>query len=374
MVDQKTKNAKGPRLSKTFRDDWKQIKLKESIGSEYKDLKEYYLTAERKKKLERMWRFRKFFVIPYWILRALFFKLTPFRRILLLTAIILLLLAGNNKVNTEGFTFNLVGTAITGGVILIFILALELKDKLTAKTELEEGRLVQRALMPEVNPKVDGWYVWLYTQPANDVGGDLLDFIQLKDNSFGISVGDVAGKGLSAALLMVKLQSTIRAIAEDFTSLSALGNKLNKIFNRDSIPKIFASLVYLEIQSDKGEINILNAGHIPPIILSNNNIRQLGKDAPALGLLANADYHSQNVKLDKNDFFIIYSDGVTEAQNEFGDFYGQERLFDELNSSAELSAEELGNKILVSIESFVGKANRHDDLTLAILKFLQSGI
>ena len=224
--------------------------------------------------------------------------------------------------------------------------------------------------MPEVNPKVDGWNVWLYTQPANDVGGDLLDFIQLKEDKFGISVGDVAGKGLSAALLMAKLQSTIRAIAEDFTSLSALGNKLNKIFNRDSIAKIFASLVYLEIKSDTGEINLLNAGHIPPIILSNNKIRQLEKDAPALGLLANADYHSQNVKLGKNDFFIIYSDGVTEAQNESGDFYGQERLFDELIGSADLSGEELGNKILVSIESFVGKANRHDDLTLAILKFL----
>ena len=102
MVDQKTKNVKDPRFTKTIRDDWKQLKLKESIGSEYKDLKEYYLTQERKKKLERMGRFKKFFVIPYWILRALFFKLTPFRRILLLTAIILLLLAGNNKVNTEG--------------------------------------------------------------------------------------------------------------------------------------------------------------------------------------------------------------------------------------------------------------------------------
>ena len=370
MVDQKTKNVKDPRFTKTIRDDWKQLKLKESIGSEYKDLKEYYLTQERKKKLERMGRFKKFFVIPYWILRALFFKLTPFRRILLLTAIILLLLAGNNKVNTEGFTFNLVGTAITGGVILIFILALELKDKLNAKSELEEGRLVQQALMPLVNPKVDGWDVWLYTQPANDVGGDLLDFIQLKEDKFGISVGDVAGKGLSAALLMAKLQATIRAIVTDSDSLSDFGMKLNKIFNRDSIPKIFASLVYLEIQSDKGEINILNAGHIPPIILSNNNIRQLEKDAPALGLLANADYHSQNVKLNKNDFLIIYSDGVTEAHNESGDFYGQERLFEELTSSVNLSGEKLGNKILLGIESFVGKANRHDDLTLAILKLL----
>jgi len=122
---------------------------------------------------------------------------------------------------------------------------LELKDKLHAKTELEEGRSVQNALMPEENPKVDGWDIWLYTRPANDVGGDLLDFTKISENNYGISLGDVAGKGLSAALLMAKLQSTIRAIVPDYISLSEFGNKLNHIFCRDSLPKLFSSLIYI---------------------------------------------------------------------------------------------------------------------------------
>jgi hypothetical protein len=362
------RSKKDPKFTRTIRDDWSKVKLKDSIGAEYKDLKEYYLTEERKKKLEKMWAFRKLFVIPYWIIKALFFKLTPIRRILVLTAIILILLAGNNKVSSGEVTFQLVGTAFLGGLILLFILALELKEKLTAKTELEEGRAIQRALIPESNPKVEGWDIWLYTQPANEVGGDLLDFIQLREDKYGISVGDVAGKGLSAALMMAKLQSTIRAIITDFDSLSGFAEKLNKIFCRDSISKIFASLVYLEIQPNKDEVNFLNAGHFPPVILRNKKISRLKKDAPALGLLPNAAYHPQNVKLTKNDFLLIYSDGVTEARNEKGEFNGEENFFKKLEEADAITSEELGSIILKDVKDFAGNADVHDDLTLAILK------
>jgi hypothetical protein len=368
MTDYSSQTRKDPKFTKTIREDWRKLKLKDNIGSEYKDLKEYYLTEERKRKLKKMGKLRKFFVIPYWLLKALFFRLTPFRRILVLTAIIFILLAGNNKISSNEFTFQLVGTAFLGGLILLFVLALELKDKLTAKSELEEGRAIQSTLMPEVNPKVEGWDIWLYSQPANDVGGDLLDFIQLKENKFGISVGDVAGKGLSAALMMAKLQSTIRAIVTDFDSLSGFAEKLNKIFYRDSISKIFASLVYLEIQPNKDEVNFLNAGHFPPVILRNKKINQLKKDAPALGILANAVYQTQNFNLTKNDFLIIYSDGLTEARNEAGEFYSEEKFFRQLEAVIDTTSEELGNIILRDVSDFVGKAVVHDDLTLAILK------
>ncbi|HEY7751396.1 MAG TPA: hypothetical protein VH917_03815, partial [Ignavibacteriaceae bacterium] len=136
MTDYSSQTRKDPKFTKTIREDWRKLKLKDSIGSEYKDLKEYYLTEERKRKLKKMGKLRKFFVIPYWLLKALFFRLTPFRRILVLTAIIFILLAGNNKISSNEFTFQLVGTAFLGGLILLFVLALELKDKLTAKSEL----------------------------------------------------------------------------------------------------------------------------------------------------------------------------------------------------------------------------------------------
>jgi len=368
MSEQKSRPPKDPGFTKTIRDDFKKIKVKDDIGQEYKELKDYYLSKERKLKLENMGGCRKFFLIPWWLLKALFFKLTPFRRILLLIAIISILISSNNQINDENININLVTPALIGGLIFLFILALELKDKLLARTELEEGRAIQQALMPERSPKINGWDIWLFTRSANDVGGDLLDFIKLGDNKYGVAVGDVAGKGLSAALLMAKLQSTIRALAYDLLSLVSLGNKLNKIFNRDSLPKIFASLIYAEISTGSNVIKFINAGHYPPIIIKKDRTEQLKKDAPALGLIVDSRFTEQVVSLEINEFMVIYSDGLTEAQNESGEFYEEERLHKLMKNVTGRSSQQLGEFILSDVDLFIGKTPAHDDLTLAVLK------
>ncbi len=222
--------------------------------------------------------------------------------------------------------------------------------------------------MPEQSPKVKGWDIWLFTRSANDVGGDLLDFIQIDENKFGVAVGDVAGKGLSAALLMAKLQSTIRAFVYDYPSLETLGDKLNKIFHRDSPSKIFASLVYCEINSESGNVKFINAGHYPPIIVRKEKVEQLQKDAPALGLIKEANFTKQIISLDQNDFMVIYSDGLTEAKNESGDFFGENKLIGLLTNRQTMTSQQLGEMILSNVDSFMGKIPAHDDLTLAILK------
>ena len=368
MSDQKSSQQKEPRIARTIKNDFKQIKLKSDLGDEYKSLKEYYLSEDRKKRLETMGGCRKFFLIPWWLLKALFFKLTPFRRILLLIAIISIMISGDNQINNENININLITPAIIGGLILIFILALELKDKLLARTELEEGRAIQLALMPERTPVVPGWDIWLYTRSANDVGGDLLDYIRLDENKYAIAVGDVAGKGLSAALLMAKLQATIRALAPDYESISNLAAKLNSIFYRDSLPKIFASLLYVEIESESDNVNFVNAGHFPPMVISGNKIQQLRKDAPALGLMPSAEFHEQSVQIRKDDVLFIYSDGLTEAQNETGDFFSEEKLIKILTDNSSKNSTELGEEIILHVNNFVGKAPVFDDLTISILK------
>ncbi|MCH7963865.1 MAG: PP2C family protein-serine/threonine phosphatase [Bacteroidetes bacterium] len=368
MSDNNSSKNNEPRIGKTLRDDIHQIKMKEDFGTEYRSLKEYYLTEERKKKLESMGKFKRFFIIPWWLLKALFFKLTPFRRILLLIAIVLIMMAGDNKISSDNVSINLVGTAMIGGLILLFILALELKDKLLARTELAEGRAVQKALMPEANPEVAGWDIWLYTKPANDVGGDLLDFLKLSEDKVCISVGDVAGKGLSAALLMAKLQSTIRAIVPDYNSLMALGEKINRIFCRDSLPKLFASLVYIELDVTSGKIKILNAGHLPPLIIRNDIIEKLKITSPALGLIPDTLFNEQTAELHTGEYLIIYSDGLTEALNEEGNFFGENKLVEILTENSNQSSESLGGKILAEISTFIGKTKIHDDLTIAIIK------
>jgi phosphoserine phosphatase RsbU/P len=358
-----------PRFSRTVRDDFKHLKFHDDIGSEYRDLKEYYFTDERKKKLESMSRLKRFFVIPWWLLKSLFFRLTPFRRILLLFAIFMLLISGNNKIDAGQITIDIFGTAFFGGLILLFVLALELKDKLLARTELEEGQAIQRALMPERSPKINGWDIWLYTQAANEVGGDLLDLIKINDDRYGLSIGDVSGKGLSAALMMAKLQATIRALAPDYNSLNDLGFKLNEIFQRDGIRRIFASLLYLEFKPSFGEIEFINSGHFPPLLIDRGNVTQLEKDAPALGILKSPSFHKQNLNIEKDQLIVLYSDGVTEAANEFRDLFGNERLVKLLSENYRLNSETLGAKILDEIKMFAGNAKYQDDLTIAILKF-----
>jgi sigma-B regulation protein RsbU (phosphoserine phosphatase) len=366
--NQNKSNFNEPRITKTIRSDFSQTKIKEEFKSEYKDLKQYFLNEERKKKLEGMHALKKIFILPWWLLKALYFRLTPFRRLLLFIGIIALITSGNFSTNAGETTINLNLSAILAGIIFLFILALELKDKLLAKTELEEGRAIQQALMPEISPKIPGWDIWLFTRSANDVGGDLLDFIQISEKKFGIAAGDVAGKGLSAALLMAKLQSTIRALVYDYLSLSELGNKLNRIFHRDSPPKIFASMIYAELNSESNIIKFINAGHYPPIIVRKEKTDQLQKDAPALGLILESVFSEQVVSLAQNDFMVIYSDGLTEAQNETGDFFGEVRLIELLQNIRTKSSQQLGEFILSNVDSFIGKTPAHDDLTLVALK------
>lgn len=363
-----TDQKKEPRIRHTIRSDFSQTKIKEEFKSEYKDLKQYFLSEERKEKLESMNAFKKFFVLPWWIIKAMYFRLTPFRRLLLFLGIIFLITSGNFSTSSDETTLNINISAILVGIIFLFILALELKDKLLAKTELQEGKAIQQSLMPEQSPKVKGWDIWLFTRSANDVGGDLLDFIQIDENKFGVAVGDVAGKGLSAALLMAKLQSSIRALVYDYPLLESLGKKLNTIFYRDSPSKIFASLVYLEIRSDSNEIKMINAGHYPPIITKGNSIDQLIKNAPALGLMKDAAFSEQVVTLSQNDFMVIYSDGLTEAKNINGEFFGESRLLELMKDKKNFTANQLGEMIIANVDFFIEKVPAHDDLTLAILK------
>ncbi|MCU0331970.1 MAG: PP2C family protein-serine/threonine phosphatase [Ignavibacteriaceae bacterium] len=368
MNNSNTTHKTEPRIRQTIRSDFRQTKIKEEFKSEYKDLKQYFLSEERKEKLGSMNAFKKIFVLPWWLIKAMYLRLTPFRRILLFIGLILLLFSGNFEASGDNVTLNFNISAILISIIFLFILALELKDKLLAKTELEEGRAIQQALMPERSPKIKGWDLWLFTRSANDVGGDLLDFIQIDENKFGVAVGDVAGKGLSAALLMAKLQSSIRAFVYDYPALETLGDKLNKIFHRDSPSKIFASLIYAEINSESGDVKFINAGHYPPIIAKGNSIDRQIKCAPALGLMKDAAFNKQLVSLKQNDFMIIYSDGLTEAKNDSGEFFGETKLIELLNNRHPMTSQQLGEMILANVDLFMGKIAAHDDLTLAILK------
>ena len=296
-----------------------------------------------------MWRLRRFIYRMWWLAKGLLFRFTPVRRILLALGLVLM-------------------SSVPGGIFLITVLMLELKDKLAARDELEAGRTVQLALMPESSPAVPGWGLWLHTEPANDVGGDLIDHLQIDDSHHGVALDDVSGKALPAALLMVKLQATLRALTPQFDRLSDLGAAINRILERDGLANGFATLVYLVLATDSGDVRVLNAGHMPPIVARGGAIDYMDYGSMALGMMPDATFSEQRVALADGDVLVVYSDGITEAMNESGDFFGDERLRAAIQATTGQPVEAIGMEILRALQTFVGDAPPHDDVSLMLLK------
>jgi sigma-B regulation protein RsbU (phosphoserine phosphatase) len=255
-----------------------------------------------------------------------------------------------------------------GSLLLIILVMLELKDKLVARDELEAGWKVQMALMPQESPAIPGWDVWLYTRPANDVGGDMIDHMRLTDREHAIALGDVAGKALPAALLAVKLQATLRALAPRFHDLGAFGAAVNEILERDGLPSRFASLVYLIVGRDSGAVRLLNAGHMPPFVVRGSRVEALDRGSCVLGIMPETTFFEQRTELHDGDVLVAYSDGISEAMNEPGDFFGEERLQAALAGSAGLSARDIGVRVLNAVNGFMGEARPNDDLSLIVLR------
>lgn len=358
-----------PKFFKTVREDLRRGDFKRTLRQDFEDLKEFYLSKEQKARLAKMGWVKRWLYMIWWLLKILFFRLTPTRRILFLISIVLIWTSGSFQWQSADIHFES-DTNLLGYLIFCFVLMLELKDKLLARDELAAGRAVQHALMPEPTPVIPGWSLWLFTQPANEIGGDLVDFLKLDETRFGVALADVAGKGLGAALFMAKLQATLRAIAPDYDSLAKLGQKINEIFYRDTVAKSFASLVYLEIASDSPQVRFINAGHMPPVLLHQGQVKETPKGEQALGLSAEAIYKEHTLDLSRNDVLLVYSDGLTEAQNERGEFFGEQRLMTFLPTLSDLSVENIGTRMLSEVKRFVRDTRATDDLSLCILKRL----
>jgi len=359
----------------TLKQDWRYVRddvrpgWREMLRTTMAELKEFYLTPEHRQRLAGMGPVRRGLWMAGWLLKSLFLKLTPLRRVVFLVALVLLA-ASPRLATTGGGTDVSADGSMFGAFLLVCLLLLELKDKLLARHELEAGRSVQRALMPDHCPSLAGWDVWLYTRPANDVGGDLVDCLELGPGRVGFTLADVAGKALPAALLMAKVQSTLRALATDMPSLSALAAKTNEILCRDGLPNRFATLLYVELRDNDDAVRLVNGGHMPPVLVSAAGFHELQRGDMALGMMAGVSYREQHQDVQPGEMLIAYSDGLTEALNAAGEFYGEDRLRAVFAGLAPLSALQAGERILESVDAFIGTTRPYDDLSLIILRRL----
>ena len=364
-----------PRLLKTLGDDlrivtgdMKRRGVHREVGGTLASLEAFYLSREERARLEELSEIRKLFRRIGYFMRGLLLKLTPARRIMLAVALFAIVIgAWRIDIDTVHISFRIQGL----GILLVFVvLVLELKDKLVARDELEAGRAVQLALMPTDKPAVPGWDVWLYTQPANHVGGDLVDHLPLANDQHAVLLADVTGKALPAALLAVKLQATLRALAPHFPNLGDLAAGVNGILYRDGLPTRFASLVYTVLTPNSGHIRLLIAGHMPPVHRRGSTLTTLPQGSMVIGMMPDVPFWEQEVTLEPGDTLVVYSDGVSEAMNDGEDFFGEERLHPLVLEASEMSAPDAGAHILAGLSRFVGLAEQSDDVSLMVLRRL----
>ena len=255
--------VRAPKLRDLLFKDLRPSELPANFRQDLKQLYRFYLDEERRAQLAAMGRVRRAFKIVGWTLKSLLTKLSPGRRLALFASLVMLFL-GRARLPLGDVTLT-ANLRVWAYVIVLLVLMLELKDKLLARDEIEIARQVQLALLPSRHPQPDGWSLWSFMRPANDVGADLVDYIELPEGRLGVVLGDVAGKGLGAALLTAKLQATLRALVPGCPSLSELGGQMNEVVHKDGIDNRFVTLFYLELRAGSGRLRYLNAGHNPPL-------------------------------------------------------------------------------------------------------------
>jgi hypothetical protein len=363
-----TGKRRDPSLGRTIFDDIRHAELKRDYLHELRELYYFYLDDESRARLEKTGRVWRSFLLLGWILKSLYLKLSRPRRILLLVSMVLVLMGPTS------FDLVSVGVKVSadlrpwGYLILLIVLMLELKDKLVAKDEIAVARQVQLALLPRTHPDLPGWSLWSYSRPANDVGGDLVDYVEMDGFRHGVLLGDVAGKGLGAALLCSKLQATIRALVPDAESLEDLAHRVNTILYRDGLDNRYATLFYAEIEYNSGQMRWVNAGHNPAFIIRSDGSEELHSSSFPVGMMDDASYSEGSAQLQPGDMLLAYSDGLTEAERPDGAEFGLDRIKQLIPELRALEPEEVGKRILGEVERFLGEDGRvGDDLSLIVV-------
>jgi len=236
-----------------------------------------------------------------------------------------------------------------------------------AKTRLAAS--IQLGLLPKESPVIRGYEVAGRTIPAQLVGGDYFDFIPIDEKRWAICLGDVSGKGLPAALLMANLQATIRGQTLWSPSACDCMDRSNKLLFRSTDPSKFATLFYGVLNIQSNWLCYSNAGHNPPLLMSNGREPvPLTSGGIMLGLIENSSFEEEVVPLRPHDLLVIYSDGITDAENLQEEEFGEQRLVALLNQHRAASACDLVEKILAAVQFHSRGAEQTDDITLVVVK------
>lgn len=241
------------------------------------------------------------------------------------------------------------------------------------KQELDIARTVQRTFLPSTTPDIPGYDSAAICLPAQETGGDYYDIICLDDERAAIAIGDVSGKGIQAAFYMTFVKGVIHSLCTIFPSPKMMLFRVNKLFNQHATRGTFISMIYGVLNSSDRTFTYIRAGHNPMLLKkADGTLSWLQPKGVAIGMSKGENFNKvveeDTITIEKGDVLVLYTDGITEAQNEAEKFYNEDRLFKLVKREKTTSATELRNLIIEDVRTFIGDALQYDDMTLVVIK------
>jgi len=233
--------------------------------------------------------------------------------------------------------------------------------------EISEAKAIQEKLLPREIPQMPGYEISSAWQSARLVGGDYFDILPLDDKTLGLCIGDVAGKGMPAALLMSNLQAAVRGLSSATLAPKHLCNRLNSLICRNTASDRFITFFYAQLDGPTRRLTYVNAGHNAPFVVhADGTHERLREGGAVLGVFDSQTYEMGSAQLFAGDRVVLFTDGVTEACNAADEEFGEARLLQLLNGHRASTADELQQKILEVVGDFSGH-HWQDDATLLVL-------
>ena len=242
----------------------------------------------------------------------------------------------------------------------------------TVARELAMAGQIQASFLPSDLPAVTGWQLAATLEPARETSGDFYDFIPLPEGRLGIVIADVSDKGMGAALYMALSQTLFRTYATEYHTRPELVLSIaNRRILSDARAGLFVTVFYGILDPTTGTLTYCNAGHNPPYLLSAQNrdtVQTLRRTGMVLGVVEDATWKQETVRLAPGDVLLLYTDGVTDAEDEQGSFFGQERLLEMAQANLGHSAKDIQDALLAEVHEFMDDAPQFDDITLVIVR------
>ena len=245
------------------------------------------------------------------------------------------------------------------------------KEKERLQSEVEIAREVQNQLYPRVAPETRSLRLTAVCRPARIVSGDYYDYEIAGDQHVALAIGDVAGKGISAALLMATLQGSLRmqlGNTSGAASVAGMVSRLNQYLYANTSPEKFSTLCLGLYNETDGSLVYTNAGHPPPALVRAGAVRRLEVNGTVVGAFPSSQYTESRIALQLGDLLVFFTDGVTEPENAYGEMFGEGRFLDLLARNAHLSEKEIIHSVIESVREWTGSEELQDDMTLLLAR------